>query len=360
MLDLPKGASYSLEPLGAVLRVNLPGLRVSPGLQFVNQPELSGYVLEQHEDKAVLLLLTPQGVTPRSGYRTLVLPALEGEGERLVIDLSGAFVDKSPLPPLPSFRFVKASGRRFSVVVDPGHGGFDPGAVGPVAEKWVTLELALRVRRFLEEAGVEVVLSREGDTALGPDKRTDLARRVALAEGRHLFVSIHANAAPPARADGWCGLEVYYYGPPEARPFFPPPAPLPPSPPTLAVGPLELFGQGREEPAQPSAEDIPPPPHLPAPTPAMDAPRRQELSRLLASRVLSHMLGSTAALNRGVRSAEFYVIRYTTVPAILVEVGYLTHPLEGMNLLDPNYLDRLAYGIARGVLEYLENDHPLE
>jgi N-acetylmuramoyl-L-alanine amidase len=72
------------------------------------------------------------------------------------------------------------------------------------------------------------------------------------------------------------------------------------------------------------------------------------------------MLGTTAALNRGVRSADFYVLRYTTVPAVLVEVGYLSHPLEGLNLLDPHYLDRLAYGLAQGVLAYLENDHPLE
>ncbi|RMH53489.1 MAG: N-acetylmuramoyl-L-alanine amidase, partial [Deinococcus-Thermus bacterium] len=224
VLDLPKGATYEVEPLGAALRVTLRGVGVSPGVRFVERPELAGYVLEQHQDKAVLLLLTPQGATPRSGYRAFSLPALEGEGERLVLDLSGAFVDKSPLALQPTFRFVRASGQRFSVVVDAGHGGSDPGALGPVAEKWVTLELALRVRRFLQEAGVGVVLSREADTAFSDDKRTDLARRVALAEGRHLFVSIHANAAPPGKAEGWCGLEVYYYSPSKIRPFFPSPA----------------------------------------------------------------------------------------------------------------------------------------
>jgi N-acetylmuramoyl-L-alanine amidase len=85
-----------------------------------------------------------------------------------------------------------------------------------------------------------------------------------------------------------------------------------------------------------------------------------ELSRALASRVLSYMLGATAAVNRGVRRADYFVIRYTSVPAILVEVGYLSHPIEGQNLRNPHYLDRLSYGLARGVLEYLENDHPLE
>ena len=364
VLDLPKEATYTIEPLGAALRVTLPNQQVEPGIHFVSQPELAGYVLEQHENKAVLILLTPQGVTPRSGYRTMTLAALEGNGQRLVIDLSGAFVDTSPLPAFPEFRFVKASGRRFSVVVDAGHGGPDPGAIGSVVEKAVNLEVALRVRRWLQEAGVEVTLTRESDTALAADKRSDLAQRVALAEGKHLFVSIHANATIPARADGWCGLEVYYFGPSSARPFFPPPAPLTLTPPlTITPGLPEILSSpapaGILDPGARLEEPIPAQ-NLPTPTPQMNSARRMELSRALASRVLSYMLGATAAVNRGVRRADYFVIRYTSVPAILVEVGYLSHPIEGLNLRDTNYLDRIGYGIARGVLEYLENDHPLE
>ena len=364
VLDLPQNAVYTIEPLGAALRVTLPHQQIEPGIYFVNQPELAGYVLEQHEDKAVLILLTPQGVTPRSGYRTMTLAALEGNGQRLVIDLSGAFVDTSPLPAFPEFRFVKASGRRFSVVVDAGHGGPDPGAIGPVVEKVVNLEVALRVRRWLQEAGVEVTLTRESDTALAADKRSDLAQRVALAEGKHLFVSIHANATIPARADGWCGLEVYYFGPSSACPFFPPPAPLTLTPPlTITPGLPEILSSpapaGILDPGARLEEPIPAQ-NLPTPTPQMNSARRMELSRALASRVLSYMLGATAAVNRGVRRADYFVIRYTSVPAILVEVGYLSHPIEGQNLRNPHYLDRLSYGLARGVLEYLENDHPLE
>ncbi|KIQ53598.1 N-acetylmuramoyl-L-alanine amidase family protein [Meiothermus taiwanensis] len=371
VLDLPKEATYQIEPLGAALRVTLPNQTVTPGLHFVSLPELAGYVLEQHEDQAVLILLTPQGVTPRSGYKTMTLAALQGEGQRLVIDLSGAFVDTSPLLSFPEFRFVKSGGRRFSVVVDAGHGGPDPGALGPVAEKVVNLEVALRVRRFLQNAGVEVIMTRESDTAFSPDKRTDLAQRVALAEGKDLFVSIHANAAVPARADGWCGLEVYYHSPETTRPFFPSPAPLLPTPPSLALNPLEALeaaqppsmqGGPLDPGAQPSLEDPGPipPQSLPAPTPQMTSLRRMELSRTLAARVLSYTLGATAAVNRGVRSADFFVIRYTSVPAILVEMGYLSHPIEGQNLRNPHYLDRISYGIARGILEYLENDHPFK
>lgn len=367
VLDLPKEATYQIEPLGAALRVTLPGYTVTSGIHFVSLPELAGYVMEQFEDRAVLIFLTPQGVTPRSGFKTMVLAALEGDGQRLVIDLSGAFVDTSPLQDPPSFRFVRANGRRFSVVVDAGHGGPDPGAVGPVVEKVVNLEVALRVRRLLQDAGVEVTMTRESDTAFSPDKRTDLTQRVALAEGKNLFVSIHANAIVPARADGWCGLEIYYFGPSNARPFFPPPAPLlPTSPIAVAPSPLDALAAAQPSPldpgAQPSPEDVNPIPQqsLPTPTPQMNSARRMELSRTLATRVLSYMLGTTAAVNRGVRSSDFFVVRYTTIPAILVEMGYLSHPIEGQNLRDANYLDRIAYGIARGVLEYLENDHPVE
>lgn len=372
VLDLPKEATYQIEPLGAALRVTLPSQTVTPGIHFVSLPELAGYVMEQFEDRAVLILLTPQGVTPRSGFKTMVLAALEGDGQRLVIDLSGAFVDTSPLPNSPGFRFVKANGRRFSVVLDAGHGGPDPGAVGPVLEKAVNLEVALRVRHWLQNAGVEVIMTRESDMVFSPDKRTDLTQRVALAEGKDLFVSIHANAIVPARADGWCGLEVYYFGPSNARPFFPPPAPLLPTPPiAIAPSPLDALaavqppstqGSPLDPGAQPSPEDVNPipPQSLPTPTPQMNSLRRMELSRTLATRVLSYMLGATAAVNRGVRSSDFFVVRYTTVPAILVEMGYLSHPIEGFNLRDSNYLDRISYGIARGVLEYLENDHPGE
>jgi N-acetylmuramoyl-L-alanine amidase len=67
------------------------------------------------------------------------------------------------------------------------------------------------------------------------------------------------------------------------------------------------------------------------------------------------LLGSTAASNGGVRTDTFVVIKESLCPAILVEMGYVKHPAEGMQLRDSNYLDRIAYGIARGVVEALEN-----
>lgn len=363
VFDLPPGATYTLEPLGAALRLNLPGQTVTPGITYTDPPELAGYVMEQFEDRAGVLFLTPQGVSERSGFRLQELPALVGEGTRLVIDLSGAFVDTSPFTPPPSFSFVKAAGRRFSVVLDPGHGGPDTGAQGLVVEKEANLEVARRVAALLQTAGVEVIMTRQGDAAFSADKRTDLAARVNLAKGKSVYVSIHSNATEGPRADWACGLEVYYSGPSNARVVYPPALPLFATQAVIAppATPDALQPDTPSEPPSQPQEVIPPSPlPLPAVTPQMDSARRMEQSRTLASRVMSYLLSTTAGLGRGVRTADYFVNKFATVPSILVEMGYVTHPLEGLNLRSTDYRDRIAYGIARGVLEYLENDYPTE
>jgi len=321
-------------------------------------------VQEQYPDKAQIIFFTPQGVGPGWGYRAQVFPALEGDGSRLVIDLSCAFVNTSPLPDPGSFTFVKGSGKKLAAVIDPGHGGSDPGATAVVVEKAVSLEVSKRVANYLQAAGVQTTLTRQDDSALSAEKRSDLTQRVALAEGKGLYVSIHANAAPASKINSWCGPEVYYYGPENARVLYPVPSSVALSQPvTPTVADYDLTGDmlrptSGDPGYTPPDENSFQPSSLPTPTPQMDSARRMELSRTLASRVMSYLLGSTAAFNRGVRSADYYVVRYNTVPAILVEMGYATHPLEGLNLRDDNYLTRISYGIARGILEYLENDYP--
>lgn len=363
VLDLPAGATYTLEPLGAALRLSLPGLTLTPGITYVNRPELAGYVMEQFDDHAGILFLTSQGVSPRSGYKVQELPALDGSGKRLVIDLSGAFADTSAFTPPPTFSFVKAKGRQFSVVLDPGHGGPDSGAIGLLVEKDVNLDIAKRVASLLQAAGVEVIMTRTDDSTFSADKRTDLTARVNLAKGKTLYVSIHANAIDPPSTDGTCGLEVYYYGPDGTRPLYPPALPIVPSQPVIvppAATPEVLQSDANPSPPVSQPQEVVPPSPLPLPTitPQMDSLRRMQLSRTLASRVMSYLLTTTAALDRGVRTADYFVNKFATVPSILVETGYVTHPLEGLNLQNSDYRDRLAYGIARGVLEYLENDYP--
>ncbi|WP_147371719.1 N-acetylmuramoyl-L-alanine amidase family protein, partial [Calidithermus roseus] len=99
---------------------------------------------------------------------------------------------------------------------------------------------------------------------------------------------------------------------------------------------------------------------LPASPLSLSQSRRAELSRSLGIKLMGYLLSSTTASNRGLRTSDFFVNKHAPVPSVLVEMGYVTHPIEGLNLRNPRYLDRIAYGIARGVLEYLEHDYPTQ
>jgi N-acetylmuramoyl-L-alanine amidase len=405
VLDLPDGATYSLEPLGAALRVTFPEQNFTPLVKKIRQPELAGFTLENGSGNAIMTLVTPQGVSSRSGYRESVLPPSTGKtGSRLVLDFSGAYADVTPLQPTGMFAFQKAIGTRFTAVIDPGHGGKDPGARGFVTEEPLNLEVAKRVMAQLQAVGVDVQLTRTNSGTLSNDKALDLASRAAQSRGKSVFVSIHANARPPKNANTTFGSEVYYFSPDETPNLFPmsvvpePLRALEPTPSDAITGGIEKLGEallvldGTPKPNLPGPPNqiLPPAPgpeseastessqnpnapitisepvsnpseqdqlsYLPLePSNLANSPERAIASQQLALSVLSHIIGTTAGFNGGARNADYYVIKQSECPAILVEMGYVTHPVEGMQLKDPNYLDRIAYGISYGVLEYLEN-----
>lgn len=220
------------------------------------------------------------------------------------------------------------------VVIDPGHGGIDPGAVGFVVEKEVTLDLALRLRGLLQKEGLEVILTRSGDTHLSPDKASDLGLRAEMANSkRNLFVSIHVNSAPSAAQ----GIETYYFG-----------STLDPKLLAQVIrenGGGEL-GQRLTREAQSVGERL-----------VRDLIARSNLkfSRTLAHYVQGALLQATGAVDRGVRQAPFYVLRNARIPAILVEVGFANHPVEGRRLQTEAYRQALALAMARGILRFLNN-----
>jgi N-acetylmuramoyl-L-alanine amidase len=404
VLDLPTGAGFEIEPMGAALRVTLPGQSFSAKVKKINQPELSGFTLENGSGNAILTLVTPQGVSSRSGYRETRLAAAEGKkGSRLMLDFSGAYADVTPLKPTGAFAFQKAIGTQFTAVIDPGHGGKDPGARGAVTEEPLNLEVSKRVMAQLQSAGVEVRLTRSNSGALSNDKALDLASRAAQSRGKSVFVSIHANARPAKNANKTFGTEVYFFSPTRVPNAYPSPSvPEPLRPPVTEsnffkpgeINASESIGAGieklgealqlfegspqpvgpvpnaqiltepnasRNEPAVTNDSNTSPAEadqlgYLPLePTKLANSPERSLASQQLASSVLSNMLGTTASFNGGTRNADYYVIKESECPAILVEMGYVTHPVEGVQLKDSNYLDRIAYGISYGVLEYLEN-----
>jgi N-acetylmuramoyl-L-alanine amidase len=175
------------------------------------------------------------------------------------------------------------------VVIDPGHGGRDPGAVGinGLQEKGVVFSVSSQVAQQLRRKGINAVLTRTGDQEI------DLAPRVATAARvkADLFVSIHANSISLSRPD-INGLETYYYA----------------------------SAQGRR------------------------------LARAIHNRILR----STNMTDKGVRQARFYVIRHTKMPAVLVEIGFVTGSQDAARLASPAGRSQLAEAIAQGIIDYIQ------
>ncbi|MEB3233082.1 MAG: N-acetylmuramoyl-L-alanine amidase [Leptolyngbyaceae bacterium] len=182
----------------------------------------------------------------------------------------------------------QAPNSRVVLVIDPGHGGRDPGAVGigDLYEKHVVLPVSLEVAALLEQQGVQVVMTRNTDRTL------DLQPRVDIAENANadLFVSIHANAISMSRPDV-NGIETYYY----------------------------------------SAQGLP-----------------------LAQYIHNSLIQATGRRDRGVRQAGFYVIRRTSMPAVLLEIGFVTGADDAPLLATDSYRSLTAQAIARGILQYLQ------
>ena len=179
-------------------------------------------------------------------------------------------------------------GRRFKkfIVIDPGHGGKDPGAVNRASghEKKVVLDISKKLRDILVKKGYRVRLTRETDTYLSLTDRKKLATK----QNANLFISIHANAFSSRRVSG---IETYY----------------------------------------------------------------STKNRRLAQVIHKQLIRATKAKDRGVRNAPFRVLSGTKVPAILIEVGFMTNPKEAKKLVTKTYQRQIATGIAKGVEEYLAN-----
>jgi len=324
VLDLPERATYRVLEREGHLVVRLSGYALEPGRVRVGSPELIEYRAEGSE----LVLRVPPGVEARA----FVLEGTAPGTYRLVVDLKkGAVpVAKKPDPPKPV------------VVLDPGHGGPDPGAVGYVVEKEVTLDVALRVKRILEARGVRVVLTRDRDTDLAPPgekdlwkrKVADLKKRAGMADAQKtLFVSIHVNSAPRPAA----GVETYYLGraiDPEAQ--------------RLAVwenGGGEI-GQRLTRETETLTDRV---------LKDLVAQANLAFSAQLARTIQARLVRAAGSPDRGVHSAPLYVLRYARIPAVLVEVGFANHPAEGRRLARPEHRQRLAEGIAEGILRFLAN-----
>jgi N-acetylmuramoyl-L-alanine amidase len=235
----------------------------------------------------------------------LSAPVLAARGQLWITSLD---VLKTIDPVLRQGRSLTARPVRL-VVLDPGHGGSDTGARGRQSrEKTLTLDVAQRVERYLEAAGLNTVLTRTTDRTLSLDDRVAFATR----QRADLFVSIHFNSGGSAE-----GIETYCV------------------PPAGAVSTSNPFRRFFGHPDPPCANN-----------------RYDEKNVWLAHGVQRLAARATGASDRGVRRARFVVIRDAPCPAILVEGGFLSNRVEEQRIGTTEYREKLAKAIADGILDY--------
>ncbi|WP_022798646.1 N-acetylmuramoyl-L-alanine amidase [Thermus islandicus] len=339
VFDLPSAqVVYRLDQEGDLLTLVFSGPKVASLIAeaqdlVVNSPEVASVQVVPEKER-VRVLVRLKGAVEVKAQRY-------PDPDRLVVDLSLKVASLTKAPPPPKTPEAPPKGRppkppRPVVLLDPGHGGVDPGMVGYVVEKEVVLDLALRLKRLLEGEGIGVRLTRDRDMHLSPDKRTDLSRRAALADSSqvNLFVSIHVNASPTRTAQG---VEVFYFGRSQ-------------DPRVLAQVIWENGGGevGRRltEEAKTVAERI---------LTDIVAQANQRFSQRLAETLGRRLSQATGSPFRGSFPGDLFVLRYAKVPAVLVEVGFGDHPAEGRRLADPAYREKVAQGLFSGILTFLAN-----
>lgn len=186
-----------------------------------------------------------------------------------------------------------------TIVIDAGHGGFDPGKTGSQGEneKVINLQIAKKLQMYLEQGGATVYMTRNEDEALGDKKQSDMKERKAIANdsGADMLISIHQNAFPKQSAKG---AQVFYH--------------------------------------KQSAE-----------------------GKLLAQSIQQALQDCDQENNREAKAnTDYYILRTTTVPAAIVECGFLSNPTEEEKLNTEEYQEKIAWAIYVGILNYLEAELP--
>ena len=215
------------------------------------------------------------------------------------------------------------------VVIDPGHGGKDPGAIGKVGlkEKTIVLDIAQRLRKDLAEKGIEVAMTREGDEFVPLEERARLANKSKA----DLFISIHANSS---RARSVHGFEVFYLRNLDdaVRKDI-----------QSATNYKEMFNQFSMKHDRPALEKI-----------LLDMLyiHKQYESKKLAGYLTKNTTDTINSMDRGSKTAGFSVLRNTLIPAVLIEVGFLSNKNEESLLATNSYRQEIADSLAKSIIQY--------
>jgi N-acetylmuramoyl-L-alanine amidase len=284
-------------------RITIPNARLAAGYQIPGDSQRYLSVTTQGDDISIVVRradgVKVDIVRQYLDSRWVYLQPISGSSriasrppEAVPINVPRTTTTYRPTPKQDTSPQVRPSNGRVLVMLDPGHGGKDSGAVGlgGLREVDVILPIAKRVSEILERQGIAVKMTRNGDYFIGLDERVSLSREA----GATLFVSIHANSIDN-RPDV-NGLELYHYN----------------------IG--------------------------------------QSFAETVHRSVIDFVNKNGFYLNdRRVRSARFLVLRKSTIPAILVETGYLTSEAESARLRNPEYQRVMAEAIAKGIVQYIKD-----
>ncbi|NEP33139.1 N-acetylmuramoyl-L-alanine amidase, partial [Moorena sp. SIO3B2] len=290
-------ATSKWDPRSKSYQITIPNAKLAEkfsGPQLNTTSPVSEVMVRQEDKNTVLILVQPSNGTRIGSLNQLndqllalqLRPFLSRRPTRIPPRSIPVPPPNRTRPPIPRRQVPK---ERLVVVIDAGHGGKDPGAIGlgGIQEKDVNLSISRQVEALLEKQGIQVVMTRSDDRFISLDGRVQVAERTDA----DLFVSIHANAIGRNRPDV-NGLETYYYS----------------------------TGQS------------------------------------LAQTIHYTILRSVDISDRRTRRARFYVLRKTSMPAVLVEVGFLTGDEDSAKLKTSAYRSQMARAIARGILLYIRQN----
>ena len=330
VIDAERSVSYKQSVLSNPTRVvlDVQNAWVAPEAKkdiAVDSPLVSRVRVAQFDATTVRVVVETS--VEKGGWKIF---ALDGEKPRIVMDFGAAPAGgkqatpaqeaKKPAPPVQTDEteedeeedvqspqdsdqldrdlsaITGMKGRR--IAIDPGHGGSDSGAIGPtgIMEKSVTMRVSRELKRLLEVEGATVILTRTGDTEVSEKGASatsveELQARcdVANKAKADIFLSIHADAFTNREVKG---TTAYYYA------------------------------QGTKQ------------------------------SKLLADSVRTALIDAIGTVDRGTQSCNFYVVKHTDMPAILVEISFISNPDEEKMMNSETGIKKIAQGIADGIADY--------
>lgn len=274
--------------------------------------------------------------TPQSGRRSL----------RLRFEQRG-----STLEPV-DYQTDNIESGKIYVIVDPGHGGSDPGAINQqlgITEKEIALDISLRLQQYLENIpGLGVLMTRTDDRTVSLAQRAHFCS--VHRENAKLFVSIHANAAGSReRRTIARGLEIFYLNPRGAS--------------VVEARHIQELENYQGEYLNVSRGDYTDPQAVR--NVLKDLQRRSIHNIIEDSHQFANIINEEfkhlpyyQVFNRGILRANFMLLRNIDMPSAIIETGYLSHPEEGLLLSHPEFQDLVARGIANSILKYLSSYNP--